>query len=124
MTQFAHNSHNLPHPVSCPKSYVGQAAGKGETPKDSSRVKKGLLERNIDIESTSEKGTSEKSRLDELTTKNEKFELLSAYIDGEVSEEERQKVETWLISDGPLQQHYKAQLKLSQAITSLFAQIQ
>ena len=48
-----------------------------------------------------------------------KFELLSAYIDNEVSEEERQMVEGWLASDPTMRQKYKAQLKLSQAMKSL-----
>ena len=50
---------------------------------------------------------------------SEKFELLSAYIDGETSVEEQQQVEQWLASDKRMQQTYQAQLKLSQAMKSL-----
>jgi hypothetical protein len=49
-------------------------------------------------------------------TDDEKFELLSAYLDDEVSEQERCLVEHWLSADPQLQQHYQAQLRLRQAI--------
>lgn len=48
-----------------------------------------------------------------------KFELLSAYLDDEVSTEERQQVEQWLRSDAELRQQYETQLKLRQAMKSL-----
>jgi hypothetical protein len=51
-----------------------------------------------------------------ISTDDEKFELLSAYFDDEVSEQERALVEHWLSCDPQLQQHYQAQLKLRQAI--------
>lgn len=54
-------------------------------------------------------------------TETERFELLSAYIDGEVSDQDRLKVEQWLASDADIQRKYKAQLKLSQALKSLFS---
>lgn len=53
-------------------------------------------------------------------SEDEKFELLSAYLDDEVSPEERRSVERWLASDTKIQQHYEAQLKLRQAMRSLF----
>ncbi|NJM97689.1 MAG: hypothetical protein HC800_11495 [Phormidesmis sp. RL_2_1] len=49
-------------------------------------------------------------------TDDEKFELLSAYLDDEVSLQERHLVEHWLSVDPSTQQHYQAQLKLRQAI--------
>lgn len=67
-------------------------------------------------ESTSEGNATEETL---SQTENDKFELLSAYIDNEVSEIERQQVERWLVLDARLQQQYKAQLKLSQAMKSL-----
>ncbi len=58
---------------------------------------------------------------DRLTTE-EKFELLSAYIDGEVSEHEQQLVEHWLETDSQMQQQYQAQIKLSSAIKMFFVE--
>lgn len=49
----------------------------------------------------------------------EKLELLSAYLDDEVSEEEKHLVAHWLACDVQLQKHYQNQLKLRQAIRCL-----
>ncbi|MGB7086786.1 MAG: RseA family anti-sigma factor [Phormidesmis sp.] len=54
----------------------------------------------------------------ETFSASEKFELLSAYLDGEVSDQERRLVMQWLLSDPQLQKHYQAQLKLRQAMRS------
>ncbi len=52
-------------------------------------------------------------------TDQEKFELLSAYLDNEVSESERCLVKYWLSSDLVLRQHYQAQIKLRKAMRLL-----
>ncbi|MEM9090379.1 MAG: hypothetical protein AAGC93_16720 [Cyanobacteria bacterium P01_F01_bin.53] len=51
----------------------------------------------------------------------EKFELLSAYLDDEVSEQERYLVANWLAYDVQLQKYYQNQLKIRQAIRGLGA---
>lgn len=53
-------------------------------------------------------------------TDAEKFELLSAYLDDEVTEQERCWVEHWLSSDLQLQEHYQAQLRLRSAMRAVF----
>jgi hypothetical protein len=53
-------------------------------------------------------------------TDAEKFELLSAYLDDEVTEQERRLVEHWLSSDLQLQKHYQAQLRLHSAMRAVF----
>ncbi|MGI8934571.1 MAG: hypothetical protein ACR2FS_10910 [Phormidesmis sp.] len=49
-------------------------------------------------------------------TADEKFDLLSAYLDDEVSEQERCLVEQWLSSDAQIQQQYQAQNKIRRAL--------
>jgi anti-sigma factor RsiW len=49
----------------------------------------------------------------------ERFELLSAYIDGEVSESEEQLVELWLVDDVNFRHIYQQQLKLRQLLIEL-----
>lgn len=49
----------------------------------------------------------------------ERFELLSAYIDGEVTESEEQLVEQWLSDDVSLRRLYQQQLKLRQLLIDL-----
>ena len=49
-------------------------------------------------------------------TQDEKWALLSAYMDNECSYKEQQLVEHWLASDVKMQQQYQAQLKLRLAI--------
>jgi anti-sigma factor RsiW len=50
---------------------------------------------------------------------DERFELLSAYLDGEVTASERQQVEAWLASDSTFQQQYRQMQQLHQAIPSI-----
>lgn len=50
---------------------------------------------------------------------DEKFELMSAYLDGEVSDQERRLVEHWLASDPQLPKDYQQQMKLRGAIQTL-----
>jgi len=54
-----------------------------------------------------------------MTTPNERFELLSAYIDGEVTETEEQLVEQWLSDDVDFRRLYQQQMKLRQLLIDL-----
>ena len=49
----------------------------------------------------------------------ERFELLSAYIDGEVTDAEEQLVEQWLSDDINFRRLYQQQLKLRQSLIDL-----
>lgn len=49
----------------------------------------------------------------------DRFELLSAYLDGEVTASERRQVEEWLSTDASVQQLHARLLKLRQAFRSL-----
>ncbi|NEO26746.1 MAG: zf-HC2 domain-containing protein [Kamptonema sp. SIO4C4] len=51
--------------------------------------------------------------------KRDRFELLSAYLDGETSPQERQQVETWLTEDPNIQQMYRRLLQLRRGLQSL-----
>jgi hypothetical protein len=54
-----------------------------------------------------------------MTTPDERFELLSAYIDGEVTETEEQLVEQWLSDDVDFRLLYQQQMKLRQSLIDL-----
>lgn len=56
--------------------------------------------------------------LDKLTT-DDRFELLSAYVDNELSVTERKKVEQWLESDPEMQRQYRALSALSRSFQSM-----
>ncbi len=51
--------------------------------------------------------------------KRDRFELLSAYLDGEVTASERKQVEEWLANDAVVQRLYARLLKLRQSIKSI-----
>jgi anti-sigma factor RsiW len=51
--------------------------------------------------------------------KRDRFELLSAYLDGEVTAAERRQVESWLQNDPVVQRLYSRLLKLRQGMQSL-----
>jgi hypothetical protein len=51
--------------------------------------------------------------------KRDRFELLSAYLDGEVTADERRQVEEWLRSDLTTQHLYTRLLKLRQGLRTL-----
>lgn len=51
--------------------------------------------------------------------KRDRFELLSAYLDGEVSASDRRQIEAWLASDASAQQLYARLLKLRQGLHGL-----
>jgi Putative zinc-finger len=48
--------------------------------------------------------------------KRDRFELLSAYLDGEVTAPERRQVEAWLKSDPKMQALYARMLKMQQGV--------
>lgn len=54
-----------------------------------------------------------------MITPNERFELLSAYIDGELTEAEEQLVEQWLSDDVDFRRIYLQQMKLRQSLIDL-----
>ena len=54
-----------------------------------------------------------------MTTPDERFELLSAYIDCEVTETEEQLVEQWLSDDIDFRRLYQQQTKLRQSLIDL-----
>jgi anti-sigma factor RsiW len=51
--------------------------------------------------------------------KRDRFELLSAYLDGEVTAAERRQVENWLANEPEVQQLYARLLKLRQELRTL-----
>jgi anti-sigma factor RsiW len=50
---------------------------------------------------------------------DDRFELLSAYLDGEVNDPERQQVEAWLATDTQFRQVYDRMSRLNQSISSI-----
>jgi hypothetical protein len=60
---------------------------------------------------------SSPNTLDNL--KRDRFELLSAYLDGEVSADERRQVEQWLATDAKMQRLHSRLLKLRQGVRTL-----
>lgn len=56
--------------------------------------------------------------LDKLTM-DDRFELLSAYVDNELSVSERQQVEAWLESDPEMKQQYRALSAISRSFQSM-----
>lgn len=51
--------------------------------------------------------------------KRDRFEMLSAYLDGEVTAEERRQVEAWLATDPVVQRLYDRLLKLRQGVQTM-----
>lgn len=51
--------------------------------------------------------------------KRDRFELLSAYLDGEVTPSERRQVEDWLANDSTVQQLYARLLRLRQGLRAM-----
>lgn len=56
---------------------------------------------------------------DTKTIEFDRFELLSAYLDGEVSADERKQVETWLATDPEFTQCYQQLLQLQRGFSSI-----
>jgi len=57
--------------------------------------------------------------LENMTLENDRFELLSAYIDGEVTVAQKEQVQQWLNEDPSFQQLYQRLLKLNHGFQSL-----
>ncbi len=57
------------------------------------------------------------------TLLRDRFELLSAYVDGEVSAAERRQVEEWLANDPTVQQLHSRLMKLHQAFEAMPAPV-
>ncbi|MEH1944703.1 MAG: zf-HC2 domain-containing protein [Nostoc sp.] len=64
------------------------------------------------------KHTNESTGLMDMV-KRDRFELLSAYLDGEVTASERRQVEEWLANDASVQCLYARLLKLRQGLRTL-----
>ncbi|MEH2350918.1 MAG: zf-HC2 domain-containing protein [Nostoc sp.] len=64
------------------------------------------------------KHTNESTGLMDIV-KRDRFELLSAYLDGEVTASERRQVEEWLANDASVQCLYARLLKLRQGLRTL-----
>ena len=104
-----------PRPVTSVSLTVSEPAykqGLGETASDQSE---GLLEagRDADLLKAGEPVEGP------LLTDTEKFELLSAYLDGEVSDQEGAMVEGWIANNPEINRLYHEQLKLREAMRSL-----
>jgi hypothetical protein len=56
---------------------------------------------------------------DDRSRSNERFELLSAYMDGEVTAEERRLVESWLATEPQVQQMHQRLLSLKDGFSQL-----
>ncbi len=57
--------------------------------------------------------------VEQETIQRDRFELLSAYLDGEVTAAERRQVEEWMTSDPTTQRLYSRLLKIRQGLQSL-----
>ena len=66
-----------------------------------------------------ENNSAEHTPLVKAFSQAEKFEILSAYLDDEATEQEQRWVQRWLSSDSHLQQAYQNQLKLRAAIGAI-----
>ncbi|NJN48805.1 MAG: Fis family transcriptional regulator [Alkalinema sp. RL_2_19] len=58
---------------------------------------------------------------DNQRSSNERFELLSAYMDGEVTAEERRLVESWLANEPKVQQMHQRLLMLKHGFSAMSA---
>ncbi len=77
---------------------------------------------NTDVQnedSAYEPNTELVSPAESARTADESFQLLSAYLDDEVTGEERCLVEHLLASDSEMKSHYQKQLRLRQAFKAL-----
>ncbi len=76
-----------------------------------SQAKKSLSERDV-------KHTNDFTGAMDMV-KRDRFELISAYLDGEVSATERKQVEEWLVNDQSAKTLYNRLLKLRQSLRTL-----
>ena len=92
---------------------LGNQFAYSEVIDSSSEVARGITQR-ADSDSE-ESGDLPLPATDVKESVDEAFELLSAYLDEEVTVEERCLVEHWLASDPEIRSHYQKQLQLRQA---------
>lgn len=64
-------------------------------------------------------GINSQEALPQSLLKRDRFELLSAYLDGEVSAAERQQVESWLTTDPLVQRLYGRLVNLRQSLQAM-----
>lgn len=76
------------------------------------------LQANKDLQIQGVKQTNESTGAMDIV-KRDRFELLSAYLDGEVTAAERKQVEQWLANDASVQVLYARLLKLRQGVRNL-----
>lgn len=74
------------------------------------------LQDHKDLPDGSAKHTNESTGAAMDMVKRDRFELLSAYLDGEVTATERKQVEQWLVDDPTVQRLYARLLKLRQGL--------
>ncbi len=77
------------------------------------------LQDHKDLPDGSAKHTNESTGVAMDMVKRDRFELLSAYLDGEVTAAERKQVELWLADDPTVQRLYARLLKLRQGIRTI-----
>ncbi|MGB3296731.1 MAG: hypothetical protein WBA76_00575 [Phormidesmis sp.] len=68
------------------------------------------------IQSAQSENNPAKGTFEKVFSQAEKFDILSAYLDNEATEQEQSWVKHWLLSDSQLQQQYQNQLKIRSAI--------
>ncbi|MBR8838189.1 MAG: transcriptional regulator [Stigonema ocellatum SAG 48.90 = DSM 106950] len=85
---------------------------------DSQFDKRSHLQFHIELLDGKYKHTNESTSAMDMV-KRDRFELLSAYLDGEVTAPERRLVEEWLANDPTVQHLYTRLLKLRQGLRSL-----
>jgi len=76
------------------------------------------LQANKDLQIQGVKQTNESTGAMDMV-KRDRFELLSAYLDGEVTAAERKQVEQWLANDASVQVLYARLLKLRQGVRNI-----
>ncbi|MCV3214450.1 Fis family transcriptional regulator [Plectonema radiosum NIES-515] len=76
------------------------------------------LQANFDVQMPGVKQTNESTGAMDMV-KRDRFELLSAYLDGEVTAAERKQVEQWLANDASVKLLYARLLKLRQGVRNL-----
>ncbi|WP_373524898.1 anti-sigma factor [Nostoc sp.] len=85
---------------------------------DSQFFDRSPLQLSEDLSDGMGKHTNESTGLMDMV-KRDRFELLSAYLDGEVTATERRQVEEWLANDASVQCLYARLLKLRQGLRTL-----
>ncbi len=73
---------------------------------------------NFDSRASAARHSDSDARMPDVMQRD-RFEMLSAYLDGEVSADERRQVEEWLQTDATVQQLHARLLKLRQAFQAM-----